>query len=79
MGKKPKKAQKKRGVLKPGVRVFPTGETWELVCTFNTQAQAWTAAVGIAKAFKCEAQLSGTDGMIRKKDSYGHDPRKVRG
>lgn len=33
----------------------------------------------IAKGDKVEFTIRGRDGRIREKDSYGHDPRNIRG
>ncbi|MGL6066826.1 MAG: DUF2188 domain-containing protein [Cetobacterium sp.] len=46
---------------------------------FNTQKEAQTRAIEIAKNQKSEVVIHGKDGRIRAKDSYGNDPRNIIG
>ncbi len=46
---------------------------------FDTQKEAIKAAKKTAKNKKSELVIHGNDGKIRKKDSYGHDPRTSKG
>lgn len=60
--------------LANGLRMWailsPSGS--ELV---SDQKTAWSWGREIAEALRCEAVLCGRDGKIRKKDSFGPDPR----
>lgn len=44
----------------------------------DTQQQAISAAIPIAKHQKSEVVIHGTNGRIRDKDSYGNDPNPPR-
>jgi hypothetical protein len=46
---------------------------------FRTQGQAWEKAKAIARRERSEAVLHGKDGRIRERNTYGHDPRSVKG
>lgn len=46
---------------------------------FDTQAQAQERAREIAINQKSEVLIHGKDGQIRAKDSYGNDPRNIKG
>ncbi|MFO0794131.1 MAG: DUF2188 domain-containing protein [Candidatus Brocadiaceae bacterium] len=45
----------------------------------STQAEAFEAAREIAKNQKSEVFLHGTDGKIRERNTYGHDPYPPKG
>ena len=46
---------------------------------FRTQSEAWEKAKSIARKERTEALLHGRDGVIRARNTYGHDPRRVKG
>jgi hypothetical protein len=46
---------------------------------FKTQGGAWEKAKAIARRERSEAVLHGKDGRIRKRNTYGHDPRSTKG
>lgn len=45
----------------------------------NTQAEARTHGIELAKREKAEFTLHGENGQIREKNSYGNDPRSIKG
>ncbi len=45
----------------------------------DTQEQAITKARGIARNQESELLIHGRDGVIREKNSYGNDPKNVKG
>lgn len=45
----------------------------------STQKEAISVARGIAINQKSEVVIHGKNGQIRDKDSYGHDPRNIKG
>lgn len=45
----------------------------------NTQKEADIAGREVAKSLRAEYMLKGEDGTIREKDSYGNDPRNIKG
>lgn len=45
----------------------------------STQEEAREHGIKLAKKLNAEFTLHGKDGKIREKNSYGNDPRKVRG
>lgn len=49
------------------------------VSTHKTQKAAREAGIKLAKKEKCEFSLQGRDGKIREKNSYGGDPKGVKG
>lgn len=59
-----------------GVRV--EGDDQDLQA-FGTQKEAIAFAHDRAKQDQVELIVQGEDGAIRQKDSFGHDPRSVRG
>ena len=70
----------------PLVQVTPEAGGWKVVSdgeqqgsTYSTQAEAEQAGRDLAKQLGAEFQLHGEDGQIRVKDSYGNDPRDVKG
>jgi hypothetical protein len=46
---------------------------------FNTQAEAWDKSREIAKQEGGEAVLCNRTGQIRERNTYGHDPRNIKG
>jgi len=46
---------------------------------FKTQSEAWERAKSIARKERSEALLHGRNGVIRIRNTYGHDPSRVRG
>ncbi|GJG96735.1 DUF2188 domain-containing protein [Cupriavidus pauculus] len=46
---------------------------------FATQEEAITAGTEIARRDKVEILIHGRDGQIRERNSFGHDPRNVKG
>ncbi|KDP87367.1 DUF2188 domain-containing protein [Cupriavidus basilensis] len=69
------------------VHVVPHGDGWDVVhegargerAHFLNQDEAIEAATVIARREKVELLVHGQDGQIRMRNSYGHDPRDVRG
>ncbi|MGO4326715.1 DUF2188 domain-containing protein [Cupriavidus sp. 2TAF22] len=69
------------------VHVIPHADGWDVVhegakgerAHFLSQEEAVDAATEIAKRDKVELLVHGQDGQIRMRNSYGHDPRSVRG
>lgn len=67
--------------------VVPRGNEWAVLGEGNTrdtsrhstQAEAFEAAREIAKNQKSEVLLHGTDGKIRERNTYGHDPYPPKG
>ncbi len=49
------------------------------IATFSTQEEAFEHGRDVAKQQKSELLLHGKDGAIREKNSYGNDPRGVKG
>jgi hypothetical protein len=47
--------------------------------THKTQSAAWKKARQIARQKKSEALLHGRNGKIRERDTYGSDPRRIKG
>ena len=45
----------------------------------DTQAEAWEAAKEAARQDESEAFLTGRGGQIRERNTYGHDPRQIKG
>ena len=44
-----------------------------------TQAEAWARAKELARSSAGEAYLKGENGLIRARNTYGHDPEKTKG
>ena len=51
----------------------------EPFAVFKTQSEAWEKAKSIARKERAEALLHGKNGLIRARNTYGHDPRRTRG
>lgn len=45
----------------------------------DTQAEAWSEAKLRARETKSEAYLTGKNGQIRKRNTYGNDPHRSKG
>ncbi|PHR71315.1 MAG: hypothetical protein COA66_09945 [Arcobacter sp.] len=45
----------------------------------STQAEGREYGIALAKQKNAEFTLHGEDGKIREKNSYGNDPRKIKG
>lgn len=56
-----------------------TGSKERCVATYRYQRVAIPHARAIAKRKKCELVIHGRNGKIRRKDSFGRDPRHVKG
>jgi len=68
------------------IHVVPAGEGWAVEASgggkrtmFATQDEAIQAGTERAKADKVELLIHGRDGQIRERNSFGHDPRDVKG
>jgi hypothetical protein len=67
--------------------VVSHGERWAVkaegasqpLAVYKTQSEAWEKAKSIARKERTEALLHGRDGVIRARNTYGHDPRRVKG
>jgi len=67
------------------IHVVPAGNRWVVeengqhISTHSTQSEA--EAFGRDEALRAHAELvvHGRDGQIERKNSYGHDPRDIRG
>ena len=46
---------------------------------FSTQSEAWEKAKSIARKERAEAVLHGKNGVIRARNTYGHDPSRSKG
>jgi hypothetical protein len=46
---------------------------------FDTQAEAWARSQELARARGGEAYLKGRDGLVRERNTYGHDPERSKG
>ena len=46
---------------------------------FKTQSEAWEKAKSIARKERAEAILHGKHGVIRARNTYGHDPSRSKG
>ena len=72
---------------KPGQHVVPKGNKWSVrkagasraTGTFETQREAINEAKKIAKNQQTELYIHGSDGRIRERNSYGHDPYPPKG
>jgi len=68
------------------IHVVPAGEGWAVEAAgggkrtvYGTQEEAIRAGTERAKADKVELLIHGHDGQIRERNSFGHDPRDVKG
>jgi hypothetical protein len=70
-----------------GQHVVPNGGKWsvrkagasKVTFTFSTQDEAIQEARKIARNQGTELYIHGRDGRIRERDSYGNDPRRLKG
>ena len=46
---------------------------------FETQAEAWSRSKDLARDKSGEAYLKGRDGQIRERNTYGNDPKNIKG
>jgi uncharacterized protein DUF2188 len=73
------------GTMATSVHVVPSGDEWAVeesgrkISTHRTQAEAERAGRDEAIRAKAELVVHGRDGQIEHKDSFGNDPRSVRG
>ncbi|WP_454735344.1 DUF2188 domain-containing protein [Cupriavidus necator] len=68
------------------IHVVPDGDRWAVETegghgreTFDTQAEAIAAGTDRAKAKKVELFIHGSDGQIRERNTFGNDPRDIKG
>ncbi|WP_225934426.1 MULTISPECIES: DUF2188 domain-containing protein [unclassified Cupriavidus] len=68
------------------IHVVPAGEGWAVEAAgggkrtmFATQEEAIEAGTERAQADKVELLIHGRDGQIRERNSFGHDPRNIKG
>ncbi len=68
-----------------GIHVVPRSGQWGIDgegapgSTFGTQQEAIDAATQLAKQQQTELVVHGEDGQIRERNSYGNDPRSIKG
>ena len=73
--------------MKKNIHVVPNGSQWAVKSSGNTrstkitstQNEAISVAREIAKNQRSELIIHGRNGVIREKNSYGNDPRKIKG
>lgn len=69
------------------VFVSPTGKDWKVQTVgagkaagiFDTKSEAVEKAISIAKNNKAELRVQNRDGKIGWCNSYGNDPRRIKG
>ena len=68
------------------IHVVPAGNEWAVEAAGGgkrtihaTQDEAIKAGTERAKRDKVELLIHGRDGQIRERNSFGHDPRNVKG
>jgi hypothetical protein len=67
------------------IHVVPSSDGWKVeeggrqLSTHETQAEAEKFARDEAMRSHAELVIHGRDGQIERKDSFGHDPRPVKG
>lgn len=68
------------------IHVVPAGDGWAVETagggrsnSFATQEEAIKAGTARAMRDKVELLIHGRDGQIRERNSFGHDPRSVKG
>jgi hypothetical protein len=49
------------------------------LAVFKTQSEAWEKAKSIARKERSEALLHGKNGLVRTRNTYGHDPGRRKG
>ena len=73
--------------MKKNQHVVPNGDKWAVkgagneknTRVINTQKEAINIAREIAKNQQSELIIHRSDGRIRDKDSFGNDPRNIKG
>lgn len=74
-------------MAKASKHVMPSGGKWSVrntgakraTAVFSTQKEAVEKGRELARAAKTELYIHGTDGRIRERNSYGHDPHPPKG
>ncbi|HBD37126.1 DUF2188 domain-containing protein (plasmid) [Cupriavidus pauculus] len=68
------------------IHVVPAGDGWAVEAAgggrrtmFATQEEAIAAGTERAKQDEVELLIHGRDGQIRERNTFGHDPRDVKG
>ncbi|QYY33579.1 DUF2188 domain-containing protein (plasmid) [Cupriavidus pinatubonensis] len=68
------------------IHVVPDEDRWAVEAegghgreTFDTQDEAIAAGTQRAKAKHVELFIHGRDGRIRERNTFGHDPRDIKG
>ena len=68
------------------IHVVPAGDGWAVEAAgggkrtaYETQEEAIKAGTERAQREKVELLIHGRDGQIRERNSFGHDPRNVKG
>ncbi|NOV25872.1 DUF2188 domain-containing protein [Cupriavidus necator] len=69
------------------IHVVPTNNGWAVEAEggaggqqqYATQEDAIAAGTERAKGEKVELLIHGRDGQIRERNSFGHDPRNIKG
>lgn len=68
------------------IHVVPAGDRWAVEAegghgreTFDTQDEAITAGAERAREKHVELFIHGRDGQIRERNTFGHDPRDIKG
>ncbi|GJG97734.1 DUF2188 domain-containing protein [Cupriavidus pauculus] len=72
--------------MNANIHVVPAGDGWAVEVAggggrkvFGTQEEAIEAGTERARRDKVELLIHGRDGQIRERNSFGHDPRDVKG
>lgn len=67
--------------MKGDIETVKHGEAWinRLQGSYTTQAEAAAVGIAAAKILKVEWVQRSLDGTISKRNSYGNDPRDVKG
>ncbi|WER48846.1 DUF2188 domain-containing protein [Cupriavidus sp. WKF15] len=70
----------------PNIHVVPASDGWTVEHAggrdrkfYPTQEEAIAAGTQKARQEKVELLIHGRDGQIRERNSFGHDPRDVKG
>lgn len=68
------------------IHVVPAGDGWAVEAAgggkrtiYETQEEAIKAGTERAQHNKVELLIHGRDGQIRERNSFGHDPRNIKG
>jgi len=74
--------------MKGDFRTLPSGDdSWKVqrdgnqraTARFDTQAEAWNDCKNRARSTGAEAFLHNRQNRIRERNTYGHDPRNIKG